>query len=246
MEEIMARQVQKITTERPLAVVTGVGDGTGASIVRRFHSGGYRVAMLARNRERLEALENELDAATAFVTDLQDLSQLQETMHTIRRELGATHAVIHNAVRATFGHYDDFDTQELEKNFTVSVSALHKMARFFVPEMLQRGQGTLIVTGNTAAHRGTPRYSMFAPAKAAQRIFTEALARRHGPDGIHVAYVTIDAPIKTSWTSEQTKNVPDDGFAMPDDIAEEVWHLAHQPRSTWSSDVWIRPFKEAF
>lgn len=242
----MWARVQQNTNDRPLAVVTGVGDGTGASIVRRFHEGGYRVAMLARNRDRLAQLESELQLATAFVTDLEDLSQLQRSMQAIKRELGSAQVVIHNAVRATFGHYDDFDTHELERNFAVSVSALHKMARFFVPDMLQREQGTLIVTGNTAAHRGTPHYSMFAPAKAAQRIFAEALARRHGPDGIHVAYVTIDAPIKTPWTSEQTKNVPNDGFAMPDDIAEEVWHLAHQPRSTWSSDLWIRPFKEAF
>ncbi|MGI9478058.1 MAG: SDR family oxidoreductase, partial [Hyphomicrobiaceae bacterium] len=164
----------------------------------------------------------------------------------IKQELGAAQVVIHNAVRATFGHYDEFDTLELEKNFTVSVSALHKMARFYIPDMLQLGHGTLLVTGNTAAHRGTPRYSMFAPAKAAQRILTEALARRHGPDGIHVAYVTIDAPIKTPWTSQYTQDVPLDGFAMPDDIAEEIWHLAHQRRSTWSSDLWIRPFREAF
>ena len=242
----MPPQVQRNSNERPLAVVTGVGDGTGASVVHRFHNGGYRVAMLARNRDRLAALENELHSATAFVTDLENLTELQHAMQAIKRDLGPAQVVIHNAVRATFGHYDEYETQELERNFTVSVSALHKMARFYVPDMLQHGHGTLIVTGNTAAHRGTPRYSMFAPAKAAQRIFTEALARRHGPDGIHVAYVTIDAPIKTPWTSRYTQDVPMDGFALPDDIAEEVWHLAHQPRSTWSSDLWIRPFKEAF
>ena len=242
----MPPQAQRNTNERPLAVVTGVGDGTGASVVHRFHHGGYRIAMLARNRDRLAALESELQTATAFVTDLEDLAELQRVMQAIKQELGPAQIVIHNAVRATFGHYDEYDTQELERNFTVSVSALHKMARFYVPDMLQHGHGTLIVTGNTAAHRGTPRYSMFAPAKAAQRVFTEALARRHGPDGIHVAYVTIDAPIKTPWTSQYTQDVPEDGFALPDDIAEEVWHLAHQPRSTWSSDLWIRPFKEAF
>ena len=177
-----------------------------------FHQGGYRVAMLARNRNRLQALENQLQSATAFATDLEDLEQLQRSMQSIKQDLGPAQIVVHNAVRATFGHYDEYDTHELERNFTVSVSALHKMARFYVPDMRQQGHGTLIVTGNTAAHRGTPRYAMFAPAKAAQRIFTEALARRHGPDGIHVAYVTIDAPIKTPWTSQYTQDVPSDGL----------------------------------
>ena len=47
----------------PVAVVTGVGPGTGAAIVRRFSRGGYRVAMLARTRERLAALEREIPNA---------------------------------------------------------------------------------------------------------------------------------------------------------------------------------------
>ncbi|MGI9199807.1 MAG: SDR family NAD(P)-dependent oxidoreductase, partial [Woeseiaceae bacterium] len=120
----MTLQSQRGAKERPLAVVTGVGDGTGASVVRRFHNGGYRVAMLARNGERLAGLADDLPAATAFVTDLENLPELHRTMQAIKQELGAAQVVIHNAVRATFGHYDEFDTLELEKNFTVSVSAL--------------------------------------------------------------------------------------------------------------------------
>ena len=234
------------TTNRPLAVITGVGDGTGASLARRFHGGGYRVAMLARNQDRLDTLSNELEFAHPYAFDLQNTQELEKVMSNIRQSYGPASVLIHNAVRATFGHYDEFDTVELERNFAVSVSVLHKMARFYIPDMVKGGQGAVIVTGNTAAHRGTPRYAMFAPAKAAQRIFVESLARRHGPDNIHVAYVTIDAPIKTPWTSQYTQDVPNDGFAMPDDIADEVWHLAHQARSVWTSDLWIRPFKESF
>ena len=47
----------------PVAIVTGIGPGTGAAISRRFSLGGYKVAMLARTRERLEALEHELSTA---------------------------------------------------------------------------------------------------------------------------------------------------------------------------------------
>ena len=47
-------------TTKPLALVTGVGPGTGAAVARRFAQGGYRVAMLARDAERLAALQREI------------------------------------------------------------------------------------------------------------------------------------------------------------------------------------------
>ena len=113
-----------------------------------------------------------------------------------------------------------------------------------------------IVTGNTAAHRGIPTYALFAPTKAAQRILAQSLARELGPNGIHVAYLTIDAAIATPWSKDlpvqgkntqplnQTQIIPEDFFCQPVDIAKEIFHLAHQPRSAWSFDVEIRPFAE--
>lgn len=233
-------------SERPLAVVTGVGGGTGASVARRLHAGGYRLALLARNRERLARLAEDLPESSAHAFDLEDLDSLDRAMRSIRSNQGPARLIVHNAVRATFGQYDEHDPSELERNFRVSVTALHVLARFFLPGMINAGGGALVVTGNTAAHRGTPGFAMFAPVKAAQRIFAQALARRHGKDGVHVAYVTIDAKIKTPWTSHLHHGVPDEDFSMPDDIAEEIWHIAHQPRSVWSFDHSIRPFGEPF
>ncbi len=60
----------------PVALITGVGEGTGAALARRFSEGRYRVAMVARNRERLQALETELSGATAYGCDISDLDAL--------------------------------------------------------------------------------------------------------------------------------------------------------------------------
>ena len=59
--------------QKKVCLVTGVGDGTGASIVRRFAKEGYRVAMLARNKERLAKLEKELMAV--FLAGQDDVGQ---------------------------------------------------------------------------------------------------------------------------------------------------------------------------
>ncbi len=73
---------------KQIALITGVGDGTGAALARRFAQGGYQVAMLARNRGRLEALENEIAEAKGYVCDIGDLDALMATVETVRSEMG--------------------------------------------------------------------------------------------------------------------------------------------------------------
>ena len=65
---------------KPVCIVTGVGDATGSAIVRRFADGGYRVAMLARTRERLDRVAKELEDAYAFPCDVGDLEALERTI----------------------------------------------------------------------------------------------------------------------------------------------------------------------
>ena len=228
-----------------VAFVTGVGEGTGAAIARRFAAGGYRVAMLARNRERLAALENELPGSLSFAFDLSDIDHLVEVCRQVTREMGAPDVVVHNAVRATFEGFQEAAPEELERNFRVNTTSLLYMAREFAPAMIERGAGSLVVTGNTAALRGLPHTAVFAPTKAAQRILAESLARDLGPKGVHVAYVTIDAVIDTPWTREPFHpDKPDEFFSKPSAIADEVFHIAHQDRSTWAFDMVIRPYAE--
>ena len=93
-------------------------------------------------------------------------------------------------------------------------------------------------------------------ARAAQRILAEALARDLGPKGIHVAYVTVDAAIDVTWLGADDERPSwlqpppgwpherEDYFAKPQAIAEEVFHLVEQDRSTWTFDLVIRPFAE--
>ena len=110
--------------------------------------------------------------------------------------------------------------------------------------MLEEGLGSIVVTGNTSARRGKASFAGFAPTKAAQRILAESMARSLGPKGIHVSYLVIDAVIDLEWTRKRMPDAPDDYFAKPADIADSVWYLAHQPRSTWTFETEIRPFAE--
>ena len=64
---------------QPICLITGVGDGTGAALVRRFAQSNYQVAMLARNRDRLKKLEKELPNTKAYVGDVGNLPKVALT-----------------------------------------------------------------------------------------------------------------------------------------------------------------------
>ncbi len=229
---------------KPVCLITGVGDGTGAALARRF-ADTYRVAMLARNEQRLRSLEDDLAHSRGYICDVGDLKALEAVVKSVRTEMGPPHVFVHNAVSATLNTFLEADVADLEHNFRVNTVSLYYLARALAPAMIDAGSGAIVVTGNTAAHRGIARYAAFAPTKAAQRILAQSLARDLGPKGVHVAYVTIDAAIDTPWSRKPVDaDKPDDFFSKPVDIAAEVYHVAHQPRSTWSFDVEIRPFGE--
>lgn len=113
----------------PVCLITGVGAATGASIARRFARAGYRIAMLARNGERLRRLEHEIAHSAAFVCDVADLDALARTLEAVRETLGKPSVVVHNAVSETFATFLDGDPAALERNFRVNTTALLHLAR---------------------------------------------------------------------------------------------------------------------
>jgi short-subunit dehydrogenase len=235
---------QEPIMSRPLALVTGVGPGTGSAIARRLSGGGYDVAMLARKQERLAALEREIANTRAFPCDVADEVQLDAALGAVRQRMGEPSVLVHNAVGGAFGSFLDIDPKVLNANFQVNTMALLHLARRLAPAMVQAGKGAIVVTGNTSAVRGRANFAGFAPTKAAQRILAEAMARDLGPKGVHVAYVLIDAVIDVPWARKRYPDLPDSFFIKPAAIADEVWHVAHQDRSAWSFNVEIRPFGE--
>ena len=229
---------------KPVCLITGLGEGTGGFTARRFAKAGYRIAMIARSEERLKRYENELPDSRGYICDVSDLNLLEETCKRIKEEMSAPEGLIHNAVKGNFEYLLNGKPEWLEINFRINTTSLMYLAHFLVPDMIKQKKGVIIVTGNTAAHRGVAMTPYFAPTKAAQRILAQSLARDFGPKGIHVSYVTIDASINTPWTRnriEHQKSKEEIEFAQPEDIAEEIFRISQQKRSAWSFDVELRP-----
>src|ERR671924_664517 len=111
------------------ALIVGVGGATGAALSRRFAQGGYRVAMIARNADRLAELEAEIPRARGYPCDVADLDRLGAAVERVQAELGVPHVLVHNAVAATFAKILEASIEDLERNFRVNTTSLFFLAQ---------------------------------------------------------------------------------------------------------------------
>lgn len=229
-----------------VCVVAGVGPGNGTALVRRFAADGDRVAMLARSEDRLRALESEIPGTRGYPVDVTDRDAVHAVFEKIRQDLGPVDTLIHNAAAGAFDDFMSVKPETLEQTFRTNTMSLLHLGQQVVPDMLACGGGAIIVTGNTSAWRGKAHFAAFAPTKAAQRILAQSMARSLGPQGIHVAYVVIDAVIDLPWTRKRFADKPDEFFIQPAAIADTVHHLVYQDRSGWTFEVDLRPHVESW
>ena len=233
-------------SEQPVCVVVGVGPGLGASFARRFAREGYRVALLARGRETSGALAAELPGSRAYTCDVADAAAIEATFAAIDSEMGSPAVVVYNAGSGTWGDFEKVTPAEFEASWRINTLGLLLVARRVAPAMRAAGSGSILVVGATASRRGVPNTAAFAPAKAAQRVLAESLARTLWPAGVHVAVIIVDGVVDMPRTRAWMKDRPDSFFIAPDDVAGTALHLVRQPRSAWSFEVEARPFAETW
>jgi len=231
-----------------VCMVTGVGEGNGRSITNRFAREGYRVAMLARTRERLDQLEKEIDGAKGFVCDVTDADSMSSAVAAVRDELGPIDVFVHNAGSGMFADFMSTTTEQMETSWRTNTMGLFVLGQAVVEDMLKTGGGSIVVVGATSALRGGAKFAPFASAKASQRSLAQSMARGLGPKGIHVSYVIIDGMIDIPRVRamDWAKEMPDDAFLRPDEIADAIWYLSEQPKSTWTFELDIRPYRETW
>lgn len=231
-----------------VCMVTGVGEGNGRSISNRFARESYRVAMLARSRERLDQFEKEIDGTKGFVCDVTNADSMSSTVAAVRDELGPIDVFVHNAGSGMFADFLSTTAEQMESAWRTNTMGLFVLGQAAVEDMLKSGGGSIVVVGATSALRGGANFTPFASAKASQRSLAQSMARGLGPKGIHVSYVVIDGMIDIPRVRvmDFAKKMPDDAFLRPDEIADAIWYLSEQPRSTWTFELDLRPYRETW
>ena len=236
-----------------MAVVLGVGaeQGLGAALARRFANAGLHVAVAGRTPDKIEAVVGTITdqggSAEACLIDATDAPQIEALFADLSGR-GTIEAVLYNVGNNAIIPFADLTAETYEEFWRVCCLGGLLTAKAAIPIMLDQGHGSLLFTGASASLRGRPAFAHFASAKAGLRMLAQSLAREYGPQGIHVGHVIVDGVINgetvRSRFGEYLDQLGPEGSLEPDDIAETFWHIHQQPRSAWTHETEVRPFKE--
>lgn len=210
-------------TTPPAALIVGASRGIGAALARELAARGYRLGLLARNREQLEALATELSTAHGVpvaidILDVCDQASVAPVMQRMMQGLGRVDLVIANAGisgarRAGDGRLDR-DRRIIETNLMGALAVIDAA----VAQFLKQGGGHLAAISSISAYRGIPTSGAYSASKAALTNYLGALRMELLGKGINVTAVHPGF-VKT----DIAPNMEQYPFAAePDKVAREI------------------------
>jgi NAD(P)-dependent dehydrogenase (short-subunit alcohol dehydrogenase family) len=220
------------------ALIVGAGSGLSASLARLLQKEDFRVALAARNVEKLSSFKD----ALLLKCDAVDAAQVERAFEKTESKWGVPDLVVYNAGYRTRGPVAQLDPAEVKKTLEVSAFGGFLVAQAAAKRMLARGSGAIFLTGASASVKGYAESAPFAMGKFALRGLAQSLARELSPKNIHVAHFVIDGGIQQAG---RTASGPD-ALLSPDEIAKSYLALYRQQRSAWSWELELRPWVERF
>lgn len=193
------------------AVVTGASAGIGTALARLLAGGGTNLVLTARRRERLEKLAAELAAANKIQVEIvaADLEQPSAPGEIYAFTAGKRIDVDLLINNAGFGHYGAFGSEPLEPQLgmvQVNCAAVVQLTHLYLPGMVQRRRGDILILASTASFQAVPYISVYAASKAFDLLFAEGLAEEVRAYGVHVCAL---CPGSTTTEFHQVAGQPD-------------------------------------
>jgi NAD(P)-dependent dehydrogenase (short-subunit alcohol dehydrogenase family) len=225
------------------ALIVGAGRGLSASLARLFAGNGLKVALAARDTEKLAPLCAET-GAKAFACDAVEPDQVARLFTAVEAATGAPDVVVYNASARARGPVAELVPAEVQRAIMVSAFGGFLVAREAARRMVPKANGAILFTGASASVKGYPQSSAFAMGKFALRGLAQSMARELSPQGVHIAHFVIDGSIRNPGRVEPADKP--DSMLDPDAIAASYIDVLYQPRSAWTWEVELRPWVERF
>ncbi len=237
--------------EGRVAVITGASSGIGAATARALAKSRYRVALLARRADRINALAEELgDGAIAIEADVTDRDSLLAAAKRVQDELGGADVLVNNAGVMLLGPFTSDQRKEQEQMVRVNLLGAMTATEVFL-DQLKDGGGDLVNLSSVAGRTARPGNAAYAATKWGMNGWSESLRQELQPD-IRVMVIepgAVDTELPGHITHAQTKEAAAkmyESTAIPaEDIAEIIAFAVNQPRRTTINEILVRPTGQA-
>ncbi|MGZ8514186.1 MAG: SDR family oxidoreductase [Candidatus Limnocylindrales bacterium] len=216
-----------------VAVVTGASSGIGRATARELLGAGARVAIGARRRDRLEAIEEEFPGqAVAVEMDVRSPDDCRRLVSTAINQFGRIDSLIANAGIGMYGGILDLTDEALATMLDTNVAGTVWPIRAAVPAMIEAGRGDIVIVASVAGFRSGADEAVYAATKFAQIGLAGGLDRELREKGIRV---TAIAPAGTATEfaigAGRTEDMPElHTYLRPEDIAFAIRTVLEQPR----------------
>jgi NADP-dependent 3-hydroxy acid dehydrogenase YdfG len=238
------------------AVVTGASSGIGNATARALAAEGATVALLARRKEKLDDLAQELGEGTeVHEVDVSDADAVREAIEAVVRARGRIDVLVNNAGYGTMDPALEADLGEWQKMVDVNLTGVLATTHAAVSHLTEAAQGPRgiadVVTVSSVAGRTVngPGSNVYAATKHAVNAFSEALRQELGGKHVRVGLVEPGL-VDTELTNSGRENTPDAssaselGVLEADDIADAIVYIVTRPPRTAVNEVLIRPTEQ--
>lgn len=161
---------------RPVTLITGASAGLGAEFARQCASRGEALALVARRRDRLDALAGQLDGEVhVFAADLALADAAASLVDQVEAEGLVVDTLINNAGFGLGGKFVRLPLERQREMIDLNVRTLTELCRLVLPGMVERGRGGILNVASTAAFQPGPNMAVYYASKAYVLSFSEAL-----------------------------------------------------------------------
>jgi short-subunit dehydrogenase len=193
VEDIMSQAALQVAANwsGKWALITGASAGIGVALAEELASGGTKLVLTARRKDRLDELARRLTAthkinAEVLPADLAD-PNAPEKIFAFTKEKGIEiDLLINNAGFGQYGEFHSIEKQRLLDMVQVNCHAVVHLTRLYLPEMVARRRGDVLILASTASFQAVPYISTYAATKAFDLFFAEGLAEEMKQYGIRV------------------------------------------------------------
>jgi NAD(P)-dependent dehydrogenase (short-subunit alcohol dehydrogenase family) len=234
-----------------IAVVTGASAGIGRASAIELAARGYRVALLARGQDGLDAAAREIleggsGEALAVPVDVADPAAVDVAATTVEEELGPIDVWVNDAMATIFSPFSEIEPEEYRRSTEVTYLGAVWGTRSALRRMRPRDRGTIVQVGSALAYRGIPLQSPYCGAKHAIKGFTESVRTEllHDGSGVRISMVQLPALNTPQFDIGRTK-LPRHPQPVPPIYQPEVaaraiaWAAEHAPREHYvGAPVW--------